>query len=73
MAHTIVNAGFSRPVPGARRKKREWQNVTSIHVELPEAELGSKAFRELVQRHAPLGYGWVLEGYAIAKDQGSTT
>lgn len=57
----VVNAGFTR---GSGRKT-EWRNLQDIVVELPESELGSKAFRDELRKHAPSGF--VLSSYALIR------
>ena len=69
MSTTTVNAGFSRR-SSQYRHGREWMNVQRILVPLPAAQLGSKAFRDLVRLQHPPGEGWQLEGYALA-DEGA--
>ena len=63
MANTVVSAGFSR------RMGRHWvgKNVQNIVVPLPESKLGSGEFRVHVAAAHPLGGGWILQGYCIAK------
>ena len=70
MTQTVVNAGFSRPLPRrpGRKRKYEWRNVAGIHVPLPGSSLGEQSFRREVEKSAPPGGGWQLEGYAIVKE-----
>lgn len=57
----VVNAGFTR---GSGRKT-EWRNLQDIVIALPESELGSKAFRDELRKHAPSGF--VLAGYSFIR------
>lgn len=67
MAFT-VNAGFSRllkefVIRGGRKCRHEWKNVQGIVIDLPDNMYGTPECFLEIQKHAPEGEGWRVDGF----------